>query len=81
MTHPVFHANTSVKKWGGVVDDYLPIHEWGRSEQEIARMSPKETFIEYCEWNGLLSWGGDALESDVDLVWKRGSSNAGTRFP
>lgn len=28
MTHPVFHANTSVKKWGGVVDDYLPIHEW-----------------------------------------------------
>lgn len=28
MTHPVFHANTSVKKWGGVVEDYLPIHEW-----------------------------------------------------
>ena len=28
MTHPVFHAKMSVKKWGGEVKDYLPIHEW-----------------------------------------------------
>lgn len=35
----------------------LALQKRGRSEQEIARMSPKETFIEYCEWNGLLSWG------------------------
>lgn len=39
MTHPVFHANTSVKKWGGVVDDYLPIHEW--------LDATKETFCDF----------------------------------
>lgn len=28
MTHPVHHAATSVKRWGGVVADYMPIHDW-----------------------------------------------------
>lgn len=28
MAHPYHHAVSSVKKWGGVVDDYLPIHSW-----------------------------------------------------
>jgi hypothetical protein len=26
--HPLHHAASSVKKWGGVEDDYLPIHNW-----------------------------------------------------
>ena len=28
MTHPVHHAQSSVKRWGGVVADYVAIHEW-----------------------------------------------------
>jgi hypothetical protein len=28
MTHPVYHAKMSVKKWGGELGDYLAIHEW-----------------------------------------------------
>lgn len=28
MTHPHFHAETSVRLWGGKVDDYMPIHDW-----------------------------------------------------
>lgn len=28
MAHPYHHALSSVKKWGGVVEDYLPIHSW-----------------------------------------------------
>lgn len=28
MAHPYHHALSSVKKWGGEVDDYLPIHNW-----------------------------------------------------
>jgi hypothetical protein len=28
MTHPVFHAESSVRLWGGQIDDYLPIHDW-----------------------------------------------------
>lgn len=28
MAHPYHHALSSVKKWGGVVDDTLAIHNW-----------------------------------------------------
>lgn len=35
----------------------LALQKRGHSEQEIALMSPKKAFAEYCEWNGLLSWG------------------------
>lgn len=26
--HPHYHAESSVKKWGGKVEDYLAIHDW-----------------------------------------------------
>lgn len=28
MAHPYQHALSSVQKWGGKVEDYLPIHNW-----------------------------------------------------
>jgi hypothetical protein len=28
MAHPYHHALSSVAKWGGAVDDYLPVHAW-----------------------------------------------------
>lgn len=28
MAHPYHHALSSVKKWGGEVSDYLPLHSW-----------------------------------------------------
>lgn len=28
MAHPYHHALSSVKKWGGVTEDYQPIHDW-----------------------------------------------------
>lgn len=28
MSHPYHHAISSVAKWGGNVEDYLPIHNW-----------------------------------------------------
>jgi hypothetical protein len=28
MAHPYHHALSSVKKWGGMVEDYLAIHAW-----------------------------------------------------
>ena len=28
MAHPYHHALSSVRKWGGEIDDYLPIHQW-----------------------------------------------------
>jgi hypothetical protein len=28
MAHPIEHAKSSVKKWGGCIDDYINIHNW-----------------------------------------------------
>jgi hypothetical protein len=28
MGHPYHHALSSVRKWGGTAEDYLPLHQW-----------------------------------------------------
>ena len=33
MAHPYHHALSSVKKWGGTVDDFIAVHSWFRPEQ------------------------------------------------
>lgn len=35
MAHPYHHALSSVKKWGGAVEDYLPVHNWFDASKEI----------------------------------------------
>jgi hypothetical protein len=35
MAHPYHHALSSVKKWGGTVDDYIEIHAWYDQSKEI----------------------------------------------
>jgi hypothetical protein len=37
--HPLHHAETSVKIWGGVKDDYVAVHDW--------LDAPKETFADF----------------------------------
>ncbi len=36
MAHPYHHALSSVKKWGGEVSDYLPLHTWFDQSKAIA---------------------------------------------
>jgi uncharacterized protein DUF6915 len=36
MAHPYHHALASVKKWGGEVSDYLPLHDWFDQSKAIA---------------------------------------------
>lgn len=35
MAHPYHHARSSVKRWGGTVEDYLPLHEWFDASKQI----------------------------------------------
>lgn len=39
MSHPYHHAETSVRIWGGKVEDYLSIHDW--------LDATKETFADF----------------------------------
>lgn len=40
----------------------------GHSEEEILRMSPREAFVEYCEWHGLIRWGDSLWENAKHLM-------------
>ena len=31
----VIHSRSSVKKWGGTIDDYLPLHKWMDGSKEM----------------------------------------------
>ena len=35
MAHPYHHALSSVRKWGGKVEDYLAIHKWFDESKEM----------------------------------------------
>ena len=35
MTHPLFHAQSSVRRFGGKVEDYQPIHDWLDGTKEM----------------------------------------------
>ena len=35
MTHPVFHAESSVKRFGGKPQDYQAIHDWLDATKEL----------------------------------------------
>ena len=35
MAHPYHHALSSVKKWGGTVDDYIEVHSWYDQSKEL----------------------------------------------
>lgn len=34
MANPYHHALSSVKRWGGVIEDYIPIHDWFDASKE-----------------------------------------------
>jgi hypothetical protein len=35
MTSTVFHAESSARLWGGVLEDYLEIHNWFDASKEM----------------------------------------------
>ena len=34
MAHPYHHALSSMKKWGGTVDDFIAVHKWFDQSKE-----------------------------------------------
>lgn len=41
----------------------------GYSDEEMGRMSPREAFVEYCEWHGLINWGDTLWEQAKGLMF------------
>ena len=72
----------------GAYIDQIPKHiladlrQRGHSDEAIERMSPREVFQEYCEWNGLIRWGDplweavSALKAIQDQIMPEGADPA-----
>ena len=64
MAHPYHHALSSVKKWGGTVDDFITVHAWLMHRNRSLRIFgtgrcatmpyPDSMEASYsCAWSGL----------------------------
>ncbi len=49
MAHPLMHAKSSVKKWGGVPEDYIDIHHWFDDTKSWIGHSMHRVFRHHCE--------------------------------
>jgi len=73
MAHPIEHAKSSVKKWGGVVDDYLKYHEWFDESKAWVAHSKHRLFRHHSE--GIFEcekrFGTSFVNSDGRTVYTR----------
>jgi hypothetical protein len=73
MAHPLLHAKSSVKKWGGQISDYQAIHDWfdetkawlGHSKHRMFRHHSEGIFE--CEKR----FGASFKNSDGKIVYTR----------
>ena len=51
MSHCHYHSISSVRKWGGEVGDYLPLHQWFDKSKEIVVIqriqSPEQSTVNW----------------------------------
>jgi hypothetical protein len=72
MTHPIFHAQSSVRRFGGKVEDYGAIHDW---LDVIWTVRQVKSGLNCSAANGRASW----LLGFLDLQ-QRESGAEGTRI-
>jgi hypothetical protein len=73
MAHPLIHAKSSVRKWGGKVEDYLPYHEWFDATKAWIGHSKHRMFRHHSE--GIFEcekvFGPSFVNSDGKTVYTR----------
>ena len=73
MAHPLQHAKSSVKKWGGVPEDYIDIHHWFDDTKSWIGNSMHRIFRHHCEGIFLCEkeFGKSFVNSDGKTVYTR----------
>ena len=73
MAHPHEHAISSVKKWGGTVNDYITIHEWFDATKAWIGHSKHRMFRHHSE--GIFEceklFGDSIVNQDGKIVYVR----------
>jgi len=81
MAHPYHHALASVKKWGGEVSDYMPLHNWFDQSKGIAADFRHRALRHHAEGIFMLViWTGKpaSIEVVVPVVHRRGGAGEPT---
>ena len=73
MAHPIEHAESSVKTWGGKIEDYLPMHNWLDETKSWICYSTHRMFRHHAE--GIFEmekiFGPSFVNSDGKTVYTR----------
>jgi len=73
MAHPLLHAKSSVKKFGGKVEDYIDIHNWFDETKSWIAHSYHRVFRHHSE--GIFEcekvFGESFINSDGKVVYTR----------
>jgi hypothetical protein len=87
MAHPYHHALSSVKKWGGEVSDYLPLHTWFDQSKAIAGDFRHRALRHHAEgifmlviWTGKPAFMFASTEVVVPVVHRRGPAGCVARI-
>jgi hypothetical protein len=79
MAHPYHHSLASVKKWGGEVSDYMPLHNWFDQSKAIAGDFRHRALRHHAEgifmlliWTGKPTLMFASTEVVVPVVHRRG---------
>jgi len=73
MAHPNIHAKSSVKKWGGKIEDYLDIHSWFDETKSWIAHSNHRLFRHHSEgiFEAEKTFGISFINSDGKTVYTR----------
>jgi hypothetical protein len=79
MAHPLKHAESSAKKFGGKPDDYLPIHNWFDESKAFLA----DSGIEHCDITAKgFTWQRECLglryETAMERKFRSGMSGNST---
>ena len=73
MAHPMLHAKSSVKIWGGIPEDYIQIHEWFDATKAWIGHSKHRMFRHHSEgiFECQKKFGESFENSDGKIVYTR----------
>lgn len=73
MAHPIIHAKSNVKKFGGKWEDYIHLHEWMDSTKSWVCHSIHRMFRHHAEgiFDGEKIFGSHFINSDGKVIYTR----------
>jgi hypothetical protein len=77
MAHPYHHCLSSIRKWGGEIADYLPLHSWFDQSKSIAADFRHRALRHHAEGIFIIPSFADWMPAIRPLPWMGRSGRIG----